>query len=232
MLSGGLAGNIRAGMLPIIAITEALHFPLGLLSGTDNIELDNFFAHFQPLPGGTLVDNAIGNYPFANQAVAANAIIAQPLVLSMVMICPARDRAGYPSKLVTMMALERAITQHNSLGGTYIVVTPSHFYTDLIMTGMRDITRGSGHQVQAEWQLDFVRPLLTLEDAARAQNSLMSKLSNGTQISGQPSWSGLPPTVGDPSSLAAPSVIPAAGGLPAAGTAPLIPVQSSPLPPL
>lgn len=232
VLTNGIATNIPGGALPIIAITEALNFPGGILGGGENIELDDFFAHYIPIPGGTLIDNQVATYPFANQAVAANAIIAQPLTISLLMICPVRNPFGYATKLATMMALQAALSQHNATGGTYTVITPSFFYTNCIMTAMRDASNGQSHQAQTEWQLDFMRPLLTLEQAQQAQNGLMAKLSSGTPIQGQPSWSGLSPTVNDPNSLAGTSIIPASSGAPGAGTAPLIPVQSSPLPSL
>src|SRR5579859_6827529 len=79
---GGIAQNIPFQMLPIIAITEALNFTIGLLSGGDPIDLDNFFANYQPMPGSTLIDNQYGQYPFANQSVAANALITNPLRIS------------------------------------------------------------------------------------------------------------------------------------------------------
>lgn len=223
LLTGGLAGDIPGGVLPIIAITEAAHFVSGLLSGAENIELDDFFAHFEPLPGSTLVDQQIGSYPFANQAVAANATISQPLTLSMRMICPARDTLGYATKLVTMIALKTALDQHNLQGGTYTVVTPSGFYTNGILLGLRDTSNEHSHQVQNTYQWDFTFPLLTLNTAQQVQNSLMQKLSSGTQVSGQPAWSGLDATVGAPNSLAGPSLIPSAGALPASNTSPFIP---------
>jgi len=224
VLTGGLAssvtGSLTGGALPIIALTEAVHFIFGLLSGAENIELDDFFAHFEPLPGSTLVDNQIGTYPFANQSVAANAIIAQPLQLSMLMRCPARDELGYATKLITMMALKQALDQHNQSGGTYTVVTPSYFYTNGIMTGMRDVSNGQSHQVQNAYQMDFTFPLLTLQAAQQAQNSLMSQLTSGTQISGQPAWSGAGNAVGNANSLISPSVIPSSASLPGTSVAP------------
>src|ERR1700761_3842625 len=174
LLVDGIAAGITdtGGTLPIIAITEAAHFLSDILSGASNIELDDFFAHFQPMPGGTLIDNQIGTYPFANQQVAANAIIAQPLALSMQMICPARDAFGYPLKLATMITLQTVLYNHNAQGGTYTVLTPSYVYTNGIMTGMRDISSQNTKQVQNTWQLDFLFPLLTVEDAAGVQNGL------------------------------------------------------------
>lgn len=219
VLVGGVAGDI-GGMLPIISITESIHFVTGLLSGTDNIELDNFFAHFEPMSGATLIDNQIGTYPFANQAVAGNAIIRQPLNLSMKMICPARDVLGFPAKLATMIALQNTLSQHNALGGTYTVVTPSYFYTNGILTAMRDISSGESKQPQTIWQLDFTFPLLTIDQAQATQNSLIAKLTSGAKIDGTPAWSGLPTTINSPDSLVSSNLIPAASGLPAANTAP------------
>jgi hypothetical protein len=219
IFTNGIADKIPGGMLPIIAITEALNFTVGLLSGGDNINLDNFFANFRPLPGGTLVDNQIGMYPFANQEVAANAIISQPLAISMLMLCPVRQRLGYASKLASMMALQKALDSHNSSGGTYTIATPSYFYTNCVMTGMRDITNGESAQAQSAWQLDFAQPLLTLEQATQAENSLISKITKGTPFNEAPAWSGLSPTVGLPPTLAAPSIIPAASGAAGAGAA-------------
>lgn len=219
IMTGGVASMIPGGMLPLISITQAVNFTFGLLNGADEIDLDNFFANFQPVPGATLIDNTIGSYPFANQAVAANAIIAQPLKVALLMICPARDTAGYATKLATMMALQATFAQHNASGGTYTIATPSFFYTDCIMGPMTDVTPGASKQVQAAWRIDFVKPLLTLAQAAEAQNALMSKISAGTSFDGAPSWSGLGQSVGVPQSLAAASVIPAASSAGGAGTA-------------
>lgn len=225
LLSGGIATNMPGGALPLIAITEAASFVTGLLSGAENIELDDFFAHFQPMPGSTLVENQIGMYPFANQAVAGNAIIAQPLALSMMMMCPARDDLGYATKLITMISLKQVLDQHNSMGGTYTVITPSYFYTNGILVRMVDASNHESKQAQNAYQLDFQFPLLTLNQAQQVQNSLISKISGGSQLSatdGSVGWSGLSPTVGAPNSLAASSVIPSAGGA-ATTTSPFIP---------
>lgn len=232
VLTGGIANFIPGGALPIIAISEALNFPLGLLSGTENLELDGFFAHFQPLPGATIIDNQVGTYPFANQAVAANALITQPLTISMLMYCPVRNDLGYFQKLGIMMALRAALSMHNNQGGTYTIVTPSYFYTDCIMTGMRDASNQESHQAQNAWQLDFVQPLLTLEQAQQAQNSLMSKMTSGAQLQGQPAWSGAATNVGVTNPSVTPAYIPAASSSVGSGVAaPVIPVQATPLPP-
>jgi len=215
ILTGGIAAAIPGGMLPIIAVTSAISFPLGILSGGD-VSLDGAFAHFIPLPGASLIDNAIGNYPFANQAIAANAIIKQPLIISMKMIVPAK---GYAIKTATMMALQAVLDQHTGLGGTFTVATPSFIYTNCVMTGMRDTSTHETQQLQWSWQLDFVKPLLTLTQAQAAQNALMSKLSSGTSFNGAPAWSGLQPNVGFPPGLAGPSVVTSQSSLAGSGAA-------------
>lgn len=222
ILQNGVAAAIPGGMLPLLAVTEAPSFIGGLLAGGATPSLDEFFASFMPLPGSTLEDWQIGNYSFANQAVAANALIAQPLKLSMMMTCPARPASGgYPTKILTMMALKQLLDTHISQGGTFIVVTVSNFYTNLLLTQMTDATPAGAKQTQAQWQLDFVAPLLTLEQAQAVQNSLMSKLTTGTAIDGQPAWSGVSPSTGASGAGVTPSVIPAASGTPT--TSPFLP---------
>lgn len=210
ILTNGIANPIPGTMLPIIAITESLNFVTGLVSGGDPLDLDDFFAHFVPLPGSTLVDQALGQYPFANQAVAANAVIANPLQVSLKMICPVKGPQGYATKLATMTALKATLAKHNSMGGTYTVATPAQIYTSCILLRLVDASSGESAQAQNTYQWDFERPLLTQEDADAAQNTLMQKLTNGVPLigsGGSLSWSGVATAVGIPTSLAASSLV-------------------------
>lgn len=225
-LTGGVAKFIPGNVLPIVVLTEALNTPISLLTGGGNFNLDSFFANFVPMPGATLIENDIARYPFANQAVAANALIAKPLHISMRMISPARNDFGVWSKLGTMLLLKSTLSQHNRSGGTYTVATPSGFYTNCILLDMRDITGGETKQPQAEWQFDFEAPLLTLEQAQAAQSSLMSKFTDGSQL-GNPSWSDPASAIGQVSPL---SPVPA--GEQAVGSSVVGPVTSEPLAPL
>jgi len=217
-----VGGIIPGGMLPIVAITESASFLQGILSGGSPLDLDNHFAHFQPMPGATLIDYQVAMYPFANQAVAANAMIAQPTTLSLLMICPAKGRMGYPVKLATMIALREVLKRHNASGGTYIVITPSIVQPNCLLTSMRDISPGNTRQPHIEWQLDFIAPLLTTGEAQSIMSSLMNKISGGTEINGAPTWSNVENTVGAPNSVAAQSVVPSASSLPAASVTPNI----------
>jgi hypothetical protein len=189
IMVGGIAQNIPGQMLPIVAITEAANFTSGLLSGSFDLDLDQYLCHFEPLPGGTLVENSIGSYPFANQTVAANAIIAQPLHISLKMSCPVKGSSSYVTKFVTISALKAALDVHNNSGGTYIVATPAFIYESLILKGLRDISGGDTRQVQTQWQWDFERPLLTLNQADQVLGNLMNKIDGGLPIT-TPSWSG------------------------------------------
>jgi hypothetical protein len=219
-LVGGAATSIPGGMLPVLALTEAPSFVAGLLSGASTPSLDDYFAQFVPLPGSTLIDNQIGTYPFANQAVAANAIIAQPLTLSMLMICPARGALGYATKLATMIALQAVLANHCAQGGTFTVLTPSYIFTNMILLTLRDASRGQSKQRQDAWQWDFVAPLLTLNAAQSVQSSLMGKLTSGSPIDGQPTWSGLSSGTPGVNAAQTPNVIPSAGGTASGITSP------------
>jgi hypothetical protein len=184
ILQGGIAASAQGQMLPIT------HYTGGAPAANDPP-----FALYLPLPGSTLLSQSVGMYPFANQAIAANATIQQPLTLSMVMIAPVNRVGGYLSKFHTFSALQRSLAQHNASGGTYIVATPAFMYTDLLLTAMTDITpeiaaEEGNKQVQIQYQLDFIQPIVTLAGAAAAQNALMQKISNGSKITGPPSWSG------------------------------------------
>lgn len=197
ILTRGIASLVPGGMVPIVAITEAVGLTAGLLNGSLDIDLDNYFAHFQPVPGSTLVNNQIGNYPFANQSVAANAIIAQPLSVSLIMDIPVNSSGGYLSKFLTMNTLKTTLDTHNHSGGTYTVATPSYIYTDCVLLSLKDLGQVSGsRQPQMRWQWDFSRPLVSLAQANQALNSMMDKLNGASAISGNPTWSGVASTLG------------------------------------
>jgi hypothetical protein len=213
ILTGGIAALIPGGMLPIVAITEAANFTLGLLHGSLDINLDNYFAHFKPAPGSMLANNQIGSYPFANQVIAANSIIAQPLPVSLLMSCPANTAGGYVSKLLTMSALKTVLASHSFSGGTYTVATPSYIYTGCILTGLRDVSSSGSKQSQTEWQWDFSQPLISQAGAAQALNGLLSKIGGGLPQTGIPSWSGIASTVGSTASGAVSSVVTGAQNL-------------------
>lgn len=186
ILVGGIASNTLGGMLPIVALGgQALGAVQGAL--TSGISTDDFFATYLPIPGSTLINQQIATYPFANQTVAANSTIQQPLTISLRMIAPVKDTAGYLTKLAIWTSLQNALAAHNAAGGLYHVATPWYIYTNCILQSITDTTGGEGRQQQIMAQWDFVQPLVTQMQASSAYNSLMSKLVSGSQVT--------PPTV-------------------------------------
>lgn len=198
ILTNGIASFIPGQMLPIVGITQAASFIGGLLHGRIDLDLDNFFARFKPVPGAQLINNEIGEYPYANQTVAANAVVTQPLTVSMLMYCPVNQQGGYVTKFLTMSGLKKTLDLHVAQGGTFTVVTPSYIYTNCLLTGLRDVTSGETKQAQQIWQWDFRQPLVATNDADSILNSLMSKLNGGLPVIGNPTWSGPASTIGSP----------------------------------
>ena len=226
-LAGGIASDILGGMLPLMSVMQALSFAGGLLDGGD-FGLDDAFAYFRPLPNTSLIDNQIGKYPFANLAIAANAVIRQPLTVSMLMICPVKDEGGYWAKLGLMTSLQNTLANHCAQGGTFNVATPSFFFNDLILTGLHDVSGGETNQAQVAWKWDFEKPLISLADAAATQNQLMSAISGGLPTDGSQvganavgSASGVSPTAFQ-ASAATPSL-----GLPSFASVTSVPYQSA-----
>jgi hypothetical protein len=177
ILSGGAAAQIPGGMLPILSLFSGvgansigLPFDIG--------DLDDAFGAFNVLPGGMLINQQIAKYPFANQSVAANATIREPLTLSVIMDAPMRGPSAWAYKQMIMTALKATLDNHNNQGGTYVVITPAYMYTDLIMTSLTDNSRGNNSLPQNAWRFDFEKPLVSLADLQGAQNQLMSKISN------------------------------------------------------
>jgi hypothetical protein len=189
ILQGGIAAGAIGGMIPIIQLTGQLaSFVQGAASS--GLSTNDFFARYLLIPGGTFISQAVGQYPFANQQVAGNAVIQQPLSLSLLMICPVQDDAGYLTKLPTLSAFQSSLKQHNLMGGSYNVATPGLIYTNGVMLGMTHVDSGESKQQQIQFQLDFIFPLITQQQAAAAMGNLMQTATNGGQITGTPSWSG------------------------------------------
>jgi hypothetical protein len=203
ILTGGIAQGFEGGAAPIVNFTQPDMFATLADLALGDLGFDNFFAHFGPLPGGTLIENAIGEYPFANQAVAANAIINMPLVVPMMMECAVRPPNTYWQKFAIMQSLKATLDQHSVSGGTYTVLTPTFPYQNGILMRIVDISSGGEtNQPQIRWQWDFRFPLVTLQQATQAYNNQMSKLNSATP--------GSPTTGQDTSGSVTPAVVPSA----------------------
>jgi len=180
ILVGGIAANAAGGQMPIISLfgqSTAFNGTASILGG-----LDNFLARYLVIPGGQLISNAIGTYPFANQQVAANAIIQNPLNVSVMMIAPVRDAGGMTAKLPNFTSLQNSLQAHNNAGGTYNVATPAFIYTNCLLTSIQDVTSGETKQKQIMFQWDFVQPLISQQAATSAYNTFMGKVASGQQL--------------------------------------------------
>lgn len=216
LLVGGVAGNLEGGMLPIISLTESLSYS-PITSFPSSGDTSGYFAHWRVLPGGKLLDNDVGTYPFANQAVAANALITKPLPISLMMICPVRSSTGgFYNKRPVLDGLRGTLGAHGLSGGTYFVATPGALYTNCLLLDIEDVSGSETNQDQYAFQFNFTQPLITLSDAQAAQNTFLSKLSSGGVLTSS-SWSGAQATTGAPSSGASPAVVPASSSSPGSG---------------
>lgn len=184
ILLGGIASQLPGGGQSIFSTLQASLQGSILSQGVGN-SLDAY-VQFIPGAGATLIDNDIGEYPFANQATAANAIITKSLVISYRMIFPATvANGGYAAKQAAMTSLQQTLFQHNLLGGLYACATPSFLWDSCVMRMMRDVSPPVSlqeTQVQVEWELDFEQPLVTQAQAQQQYNTLLSKINSGTSI--------------------------------------------------
>ena len=183
LLCDGLAASIPGGVLPIAVITEGIGIANGLLLG-NGFNLDQLSTRFYPSAGTTLVVQDVAQYPFLNQATAANAVIQKPNRVVMEMKRPASTtNGGYVSKGLTFMALKTALDKHNQLGGTYTVLTPAFIYTGCLLQTFTDVSGFSDQnkQVQHTWSLEFIQPLLYVSQLDSVMNGLMKKISSGVK---------------------------------------------------
>lgn len=186
ILTGGIASSIPGGMLPVAALTDAVSLVNGLITGgTSSASVSDLFAQFIPVPGGTIIANDVGRYPFANQKTAANAVIQQPLQVSMHMECGYRGEGYMLTKTPLLLALQTTVANHINQGGLFTVLTPGFIYTDMICLGIEDIT-SEIEKPATLFQWDFTRPLTQTDEAAGTVSNLISKLSGGQVTDG--SW--------------------------------------------
>lgn len=185
ILCEGIAQAIPGGMLPIVALTQSASFVTGLLSGASNLtNMDKYFCHWRAAQGGTMLDYEIGRYPFANQTVAANALLAMPLQISLLMDAPVNENTGAMTKLVSHSALQATLQAHANLGGTFIVATPALIYSGCILKSVRDVTGGGGSDPtpQRQWLWSFEQPLVSEKQSDRAVNTFLNKIGAGDKI--------------------------------------------------
>ncbi|MCK6926213.1 hypothetical protein L8Q48_03020 [Enterobacter roggenkampii] len=197
ILCNGVAEAIPGGMLPIVALTQSASFVTGLIGGAINLtDLDKYFCHWRPVQGATMVDYDIAKYPFANQTVAANALLGQPLRVSLMMDAPVNENTGAMTKLVTLSSLQAVLQAHANLGGTYIVATPSIIYNNCILKTVKDSSTGNDPLPQRSWLWDFEQPLITTTDADRAVTNFLKRIDAGDPNK-TPSWTNTASALGN-----------------------------------
>ncbi len=176
LLKNGIAENRAEKLMLIGEITQ----PLPPLPFSQN---DGFFAHWKTIGGGSLMQNTVAQYPLANQATAGNAVIQQPVNISMLMYCPATGTYDVALRKMFISNIMTSINLHIRLGGLFVVYTPFFIYDNCILIGIRDASEGSVPELQNALIFDFIRPMIMDEqEAETAQNSFMSKITNGQKI--------------------------------------------------
>lgn len=195
--TGGSFASVSPVGIPMIALTQALSTVgsgLSALSGS-NVDLTGqpFFT-WRPLPGSTLWESEVAEFPFFTNQVAANAQVQKPLRISMLGHCPASPNAPFSIKIATLHALQAFIQNHINSGGTFTVFTPSYTYFNCLLTNFIDVSTGETNQAQVSWQMDFVQPLLTFPGTTGLIAGLMGAMSNQGVITpdaaGAVTWSG------------------------------------------
>ena len=182
IFTGGLFRDISSLGVPIIAITQALSAARtlagGILNGGNIRDFNQPLFTWRSLPGSTLWESEVSEFPFYTNQIAANAQIQRPLRVSMLGHCPATGENPFTIKVATFIALQKVIENHISLGGTFSVLTPSYFYTNCLLTNFVDVSSGETNQPQVSWQMDFIQPLLTFPNTSGELGQLIDVIAN------------------------------------------------------
>jgi hypothetical protein len=199
LLVGGIAANLPNGQATILTLTE----------GSDDVNYpsdEEYFAHFRPLPGGTLIDFTAAQYPIFSMTMAANALLQNALKISLHMDCPARTgRHSYPSIQAIITRLKQQLQGHILAGGTFTVATPGFIYDNCLLLNLHDVSSTGDRKVQGAFQWDFYQPLITQAQAAQSYGNLMNKLANGLPVPNPPTNSGVGVSIGNAQSSQPPN---------------------------
>lgn len=145
------------------------------------------FGSFRVLPGGTLIDNDNAKYPLATMAVAANAIITNPLRFAIEMATPASSSISLKQRLGAFKTLKSVLDNHISMGGYFNVATPAFLYTGCLLLNLSDASDvPDGAQTQTRWVWNFEQPLLTVTQADAVVSEGMAKIAGQTYNAGDP----------------------------------------------
>jgi hypothetical protein len=192
-LTGGITGNQPSSIQPFLSYVMPGAFTIlgpdflpSAFQTYNTDDLNNAFGSFSVIPGGTLNKNTIAKYPFANQFVAANAAIREALNLSLIWDTPMRGPGAWDIKLATMTAIKKIFDAHVNIGGTFTIATPAYIYTNMLLTGLTDNSRGTVPLPQNAWRFDFERPLVVQAELQQAYNlnQQLLKMTNGLPSTG------------------------------------------------
>lgn len=197
VLIGGIAGT---GVLPVTNLLNpnshgAISRAITILGIGNNAESQPAqpqnsafaFGSFRVLPGGSLMDSDIAKYPLATMAVAANAIITNPLRVSVEMVTPASADVNMSQRLSIFTSLKNVLDNHIAAGGYFNVATPAFIYTGCLLLNLVDTSDvPDGAQTQVRWVWNFEKPLITLREAQTVVNNAMSKVQGQTYNAGNP----------------------------------------------
>lgn len=194
ILVGGLAQNLPGsvgGMISILALTEGD-------ASANYDDVNQYFARFKVLPGGTLADWSAAQYPLASMQMAANAVLKNALRVSLLMLTMAQaGQNNYAIKSSRFSTITSQLNAHVALGGLFTVATPAYTYENCILLTLRDVSPSAEKQVQTHWQWDFYQPLVTQAAAASSYNSTYNKLANGLPLTSPVDNSGVQNTQGN-----------------------------------
>lgn len=177
LLTGGIAEYIPGGIMPISALVNGIQLVTG-----------GGFATFKPIPGSDIISNKVAEYPFPNQVTAANAVVREPLFVSLLMMIPVQDDGGYLTKLAVISGLKNSIQMHQNMGGLFTVLTPYQTYSDCVLLSFRCIDEGDTKQVGHTYQFDFKQVIVTTDAAEGEYNAMMKKIDGEFAFSNEPSW--------------------------------------------
>lgn len=202
MLVGGIADKVTPnGTMTVLTLTE----------GSENVNYateSEYFAHFKPLPGGTIVDFSPAEYPYASLNMAANAMVQNALNFSMLMECPPRSgKNSYPSVQAIITRIQTQLKAHILAGGTFTVATPGVIYANCLLKTLRDASSAGDRTVQNAWVWEFTQPLITQQGAFESFNGLYNKIANGLPTSNPPTNSGINTATGNAATNQPPSAI-------------------------
>ncbi|QHJ80854.1 MAG: hypothetical protein [Bacteriophage sp.] len=187
-LTGGIA-ELMGGVLPIIAISEGMSVLSNAITGNiEGITNGQGFLNFKPIAGGTVIQNVIATTPFYNQTTAANSLISEANVISLICMCPIGQSTHALMKTAKFSNLINALNYHNNNGGLYTVLTPSYIYRDCILLRVSDVnsTIDGSSQFQSVWRFDFIQSLVSNAKSKVVLNNFMNKATSGNLT--KPTW--------------------------------------------